>query len=472
MIMSFTKHITSWTSILISGVVIILFLIFVESIETRKPKYESSWKHGQWISPQESAANSYFRSNLQITSSVHKAILKIAAKDSVIVYLNGKKVSKKDYKSTYLYDVFDVSDLVSRGKNTLAIANKLSSYPPIPELRYELIILDDLGRSFNFGSSVNTKYKTSWVTLAEQKIPWFDPAYNDTAWDNVILTPGPDVSGRFSVSPNWLLSLPVASFKKVDAPSDWKLSTMFSLKDIVDEKNIDSLWFGVSSNATYELFIDEESFGVFPIQVNQVTLRQILDVDLHSINNLRLEFNSAGQPLKLAGGLYYQEGGQLHHVPFTDKWNAVESERFTVSSFVEGENTSRLIKVVDDFSREIISYRLASPINNLSLFNISQSIYFFVYLLLIFSVVKLAAYYDVDDELLRKSVFMSNLFVASSIIFMFILAQDIRMDGRELFSSRSYLCLVLIWFLSIVAMLFETLSAEVGLRQKGQVDVA
>ena len=138
---------------------------------------EKTWR-GQWIGE---ASHTYgqsprFRREFTLSEDTNRARLYISGLGYYIAYLNGKRIGDRqlepgmtDYRYRVLYSVYDVTDLLKKGKNVLAVElgegwyghqheciQRFMGHQPLwnntPKLRYDLDILSNDNKEINICS--------------------------------------------------------------------------------------------------------------------------------------------------------------------------------------------------------------------------------------------------------------------------------------------------------------------------------
>lgn len=164
----------------------------------------------------------YFRREIEITKHVDSAIIRTVGLGFYEMYINGKKVGDKlltpyttEFSKKILYDVYDVTDMLVPGKNTIAYELGGGWFAPDPEFsdwrfffygNQRLILSMDLnyydGTTEKVVSDENFRLHDGPVTFmsifagekydARLELPgWNQNGFDDSAWANVVEVEAP-----------------------------------------------------------------------------------------------------------------------------------------------------------------------------------------------------------------------------------------------------------------------------------------
>lgn len=184
--------------------------------------------HGQWIAADTSIAAPLFRREFQVTGSVEKARIYITGLGYYELYINGEKIGNHvldpgwtTYDERILYAVYDVSEHLNPGVNTVGIILGNGWYDPLPLLMWGKYNLRDylaVGRPrallqmniyYENGSRQEVVTDGTWKTgrspivknsvyLGEEydarleQDGWNESGFDDAHWQSVDIVPAPD----------------------------------------------------------------------------------------------------------------------------------------------------------------------------------------------------------------------------------------------------------------------------------------
>ncbi len=148
------------------------------------------------------APQAYFRKTLHLGGPVRHAWIAVSARDSFVLYVNGKAVAARQFASMQLGGVYEVSPYLAPGRNAIAVVSRRRSHPGPADLLVEGEVHEVAGPPRRIVGDA------SWrVAGLEPRwpggVPWHSPVVDDTAWDTPALDAAPSASRR--------IGLPVAA---------------------------------------------------------------------------------------------------------------------------------------------------------------------------------------------------------------------------------------------------------------------
>jgi len=146
-------------------------------------RYPLSFKEAEWITPPTEAPQGYFRRDYAIPEQVASAWIQITASDQYILYVNGHRVEERTYVGLNVSGIHDLTSLLKRGKNVIAVRVQQRSYPGVARLAVQGGVLDRGGRRRAMVSDA------SWrVAIHEERLGnlrWHAEAFDMARWPSV-----------------------------------------------------------------------------------------------------------------------------------------------------------------------------------------------------------------------------------------------------------------------------------------------
>lgn len=449
---------------LISFMLSVIIFSYLRTVDNDNPRFPLKWNQSAWLTTQGESASGYYRSNIDLDTEVDRAVIQIAATDNFQFYINGKKVDTENNKSTVAVGVYDVSHLLKIGTNVLAVAVQLKTYPSVTGLRYEIKMIDQLGRSLNFQSNQQDKAR-SIITSGNGDLFWYDVELDSNDWPQSKVWAGPDDVSLIGFDPDMLMSLAKPQPLSLIAPESWKISAQKVFW--FDPQNDKQVWLGFSSDAPFEIILNNITLGQYRAKADKISLQAIRSRLVEGENTLKVEFLTSGSPALVSGGVVLQGPKGNQFVMLNNEWNISSAERADLA------NSTNPLGTQDVFSRQQnVFVATSSEVNDVSYDVIEAFVpprlvqkspwltfakYLFVlaFMMLLFRALGLSIL-----ELLNATV-MANLIGILCLLIAWFVAQDIRFDARIIFSENAMNMLLLIWVCMVVAALIDLYRSSV-----------
>ena len=443
-----------------------LLLGYLQSADGDNPRRLLSWSNSSWITTPMPSASGYFRATVELPVDVDRAVLQIAATDRYTLFVNGHRVAAQQRKSLATGAVYDVSPLLHGGDNIIAAEVHLSSYPAAPGLRFELTTIDRIGRLAHTGSDLFDRV-TALQPEAQGVLQWSEPGYDDRLWPRPQLWRLPVEPTRIGFDPDLLLNLPTPSPKRLLAPGSWQVNASLSLPfrrdSLGDRHNPGQVWLGFSSDAPFEISINDRSLGLFSASPTQLRLLPVASRLREGDNRINVTFMAGGGSVLAAGGLFVDRRSGLQAFPLGPNWQ--------VSGDVVG-NSGALAELQGAASQHAASTTEASAPTPPYLpdqqfvpprvFQLAPWLAAAQYAAGLLILLIAAGYFGLSAvEVINRGA-LANWLVLLLGLCMLLLAQDIRFDARILFNGAGQQLLFLLWLVSTIGLLLPTspLSAD------------
>lgn len=252
--MRLKKFLTVTAILLFSG----LFGLFIWQIYFvyNKAGYIVDW-HGWWITSHQVEGDVlYFRKEFNLPNNIKNAWLIVSASDEFELYLNGKSLGTVEMDGWFPIGVYDVTEEIHSGINTLGIrVAKRSFEGPVKavlELGYE-----DMNRNKHYVFSDET-WRVS--NKEERGAPlgryWYDKGFNDAGWVNA------EILGR--PKGLWLSIDPRVYTTSADGVWFWagKEREISCQADIEIPKKAKTAWIRLASRGGFKLIVNKNLIDV------------------------------------------------------------------------------------------------------------------------------------------------------------------------------------------------------------------
>ena len=177
---------------------------------------QSDWQ-GEWIGAEKKISSPLLRKEFEIAKDVKQARVYISGLGWYELYVNGKRVSDHvldpamtNYHKHISYVTHDVTDMLTRGQNAIAVmlGNGWYSEPGRERYGNSPTLLAQMNITFIDGDTMSIKTDTSWTASAGpitrngiqggetydarlEKSGWTKAGYDDSTWDHSITTNDP-----------------------------------------------------------------------------------------------------------------------------------------------------------------------------------------------------------------------------------------------------------------------------------------
>ncbi|MCS6860105.1 MAG: glycosyltransferase family 39 protein [Abditibacteriales bacterium] len=139
-----------------------------------------AWR-AEWIDADASASQVYARKTFYLSRPVRHAWLQVMAPDTFSLYVNGRLVATESNTSYYAAGIFDLTPLLTAGKNVIALRAARATYPGEPKVIAEGAWEDWSGHrgeirtdgSWRVASCEERQRSLAW---------WYDKPFDESGW--------------------------------------------------------------------------------------------------------------------------------------------------------------------------------------------------------------------------------------------------------------------------------------------------
>ncbi|MDO8412568.1 MAG: hypothetical protein Q7S51_02135 [Gallionellaceae bacterium] len=242
----------------------LLFGIFLARMTASYQRTENppQWGQAMWIAPPTPGAVAYYRGEFSLDSQPTRASIQVAAPDRYTLYVNGQQVEDIKRPSTAIFDVMDIGNYLSSGRNVIAIRVERSTVPGLPSLRAHLRWQNQSG------VMRDVPQQGIWrVALREERqsggtLAWYESSFDDSGWKSAVPLDHQDAGIIYPAhpwaSPELLQVFPRGMWIGNGHPETASVRLMreFYLGHAFTGGNIRSAWLGVASTVPYMLIIN------------------------------------------------------------------------------------------------------------------------------------------------------------------------------------------------------------------------
>ena len=193
----------------------------------------------------------WMRRTFEVDSEVKDAVVYVNTPSHYELYINGQKVGNDvlapahaSLEKRFLYNAYDVTKLLHRGKNCIALWMGPGWYQPrygnphkSPIVRVQLEILGSGGNKTVIGSDTEWRVADSCISQignwawndmggerwddAKYIKDWNQVAFDDSSWANAVEVPAPAVENSWQAQPGSKLGLSIAPAKIYEHNGKW-----------------------------------------------------------------------------------------------------------------------------------------------------------------------------------------------------------------------------------------------------------
>jgi hypothetical protein len=444
---------------LISFMLSVIIFSYLRTVDNDNPRFPLKWNQSAWLTTEGESASGYYRSEIDLATGVDRAVIQIAATDNFQFYINGKKVDTEDNKSTVATGVYDVSHLLNVGKNVLAVSVQLKTYPSVTGLRYEIQIVDKLGRSLRFQSSQKDKAQ-SILPSGNGEVFWYDVELDSSEWPQTKVWAGPDDVSLIGYDPEMLITLPKPRPLSLIAPQSWNISAQNTFW--FDPETDKQVWLGFSSDMPYEIVLNDITIGHYEAQANKLSLQAIRSRLVAGENTLKLEILTSGSPALVSGGVIIRNQQGNKYVLLDNEWSISGAARPDLANATNplGDQQSftrqQHVFITESSTDENVLYAVLDTFVPPRLVQKAPWLTFGKYVFALISLLLLFRALGLSTIQLINGTVMANLIGILCLLIAWFVAQDIRFDARIIFSENAMSMLLLIWFCMVIASLLDS----------------
>lgn len=245
---------TAGAIVLMSAVVLAYFFgrTFVEPLPRQ---YQLDFGNAKWIQAPGHEASGYFRKTLYISAPLNQAWISLSATGNYKLTINDIILDAVQYPGARPSGIYDIKQLISPGKNVIAVYVAGGQFPGPVQLRVR--------GSYAYASSPEVQFlsDSTWKVSGTpdgivSSLPWSSQGLDDTLWTNAIETKNGE---RFATV------LPVASDPRlIEHPpiGDWIGAPQADAADVTFTYEFDShssytsSWLQLASTGAYDLLVN------------------------------------------------------------------------------------------------------------------------------------------------------------------------------------------------------------------------
>jgi hypothetical protein len=236
-------------------------------------QYSVDFTGADWIETH--APNGYFRKELFIPTEPTQAWIQIGATDAFDLYINGDPVASETFVSTVVTGVYDLTGLLTSGKNVVAVRVRRQSGPGAARLIGKGAYREASGRWREFVTDSSWKV-SSYELQGPGMEPWHSKSMDSGRWQPAAVVK----SGRtplpmrpIDFDPRILQLEPAGSWI---SPLDDAAEALFTKRLSIRRHHQDA-WIGIGSSGGYELSINGDWVVSHPVSDQRVTYYRITD---------------------------------------------------------------------------------------------------------------------------------------------------------------------------------------------------
>ncbi|PLX96262.1 MAG: hypothetical protein C0621_02300 [Desulfuromonas sp.] len=217
--------------------------------------YPFATAQAQWISGQSSANQGYFCKEFYLDSRPVAAWAKIAATDSITIYLNGHRLDNKGPAPNHVSGLYDITPLLASGKNLFALEVRRVAFPGDVKVALEAEITDSGGERRSLFTDATWRVAHHPQYQGERRIPWQQLDFEHDKWGvaRVVAAPAAEEVLPFTVPPG--LFLQEVSGLWIGSPAPRARSVVFS-HDLLPPQEMRETWISLSASGPYVLSIN------------------------------------------------------------------------------------------------------------------------------------------------------------------------------------------------------------------------
>jgi uncharacterized membrane protein len=251
------KRTTHWVALLIvvaTGVVMGVF-VWRTYFGYVPHLYPLELRQGQWLIAPDEAPQGYFRRELFIPGPSEQAWIKVAATDSFVLYLNGKKVDSQGFPMLNVSGIYDVGHSLRVGKNVIGVQVTKVTYPGPAKVVIEGAYRDEAGRWHHLGSDASWQASSRQDSQGNGRIPWYAEVFQAGAWPLVQPAGVPSVAeiSPLTIHPD-LLTLPPQGKWIGHAHPQVRVAIFQHSFEVIQK--VQGLWIRIAADDSYELSIN------------------------------------------------------------------------------------------------------------------------------------------------------------------------------------------------------------------------
>ena len=312
------------------------YLLYAIYIDYRPVQEFPQWHGAQPITTERGAALGYFRRQFNLPAEPIKAYLVVSGTDQLSVYVNGDLAGVSRYFGMKTSEIIDVTRLVHRGSNLLAVMVESNA----PHASCELTARLELQLPGGTHNTVltDTQWRASGVEeySSTRQAAWYAVDFPDLHWSPARINEPPDPRPvhRYQVPETVIQSFPDGYW--IGPQSGMPRNTTFVRDFQVRQEQITGAWLGVSAAGNYTITLNDQFLFSYAGSKRSMELFDIEPYVKQGNNRLLIQVEGDASLAKLAvSGMVSSAEGQIEFN--TDgRWRTLETERMDQASSAYG----------------------------------------------------------------------------------------------------------------------------------------
>jgi hypothetical protein len=289
----------------------------------------------RWItaaSPE--TAQAFFRKTLHLTATPAHAWLAVKAPDEYTLFVNARAVETRTYRSGYAQNVIDLTPFLRIGPNTIAIVNRINTFPQRPRVAVQGQYVERSGRVMEFRSDASWRVALRDETLVSQDgavepTPWFHPRFDDGRWAGAVEGALPNERETEPVAfPPSLITRPLPEHWMWAGGENVREAYLRLPLELAERPRV--AWMRLAAHRHYRLMVNgvpvaivEDAIGTTPAEPRPVALHDIAPFLQRGHNVVAIQASSESSDRGiLADGFVIDPSGQLVWFSASSEWRA------------------------------------------------------------------------------------------------------------------------------------------------------
>lgn len=173
------------------GLVVFVWKTFVKPAA---PQYDLDFGSAQTIEPANPTPSGYYRKSLFLPVTPRQAWIQVAGSDSFDLFVNGQPIDHQTFVSTRVTGLYDLTSVLTTGRNVIAINVSRESYPGAAQLLVRGAYRDRLGAWQEFISDASWKVSSVPAGIVGGTA-WNEAELDDASWASARLADKDAVHG-------------------------------------------------------------------------------------------------------------------------------------------------------------------------------------------------------------------------------------------------------------------------------------
>jgi hypothetical protein len=312
------------------------YLLYATYIDYRPVQEFPQWHGALPITTHRGTAVGFFRRQFSLPSEPVKAYLVISATDQLSIYMNGSLAETSRYFGAKTSESLDITRLVNRGDNLIAVSVESNAPYRACELtaRLEIRMPDGSRKTILTDSAWRATGVEEYSSSLHQA--WYEPGFPDLHWSPARINEPPDTRPihAYRVPEMILQSFPNGYW--IGTESVDSRYTTFVRDFQVRPERITGAWLGVSAAGNYSITLNDQFLFSYAGTKRSMELFDIEPYVRQGDNRLIIQVEDDTSLAKLAvSGLVLSDRGQMDFS--TDgRWRTLKTERIDRASSAYG----------------------------------------------------------------------------------------------------------------------------------------